>query len=284
MSLFDALVHLATGAPGAPHRRGDTAIAHRARLLGKLKGAAPDAADALNLIRREIDALPVQADRNHLGTHLVRYLQTYLMVPQGPDDRSGRVVDIGGPSLHNAPLTELKRWQIETVAILSIDYERDPLPFADQSCDGVLLCEVIEHFVLDPLHCFHEINRVLKPGGFLVVTTPNAASWFAIYQALAQNHPSRWPVYSGDQTKARNHIHAREYLVTDLGALLDAAGFEVTGVKTRDYGIAPAYRPLPGFLTMHRGETIFVRARKVGPPKKRFAPPLYVEDVAADAP
>ena len=165
--------------------------------------------------------------------------------------------------------------------ILSIDYERDALPYADAELDGVLLCEVIEHFVIDPLFCLSEVNRVLRPGGALVVTTPNAASWFAVYEALHQRHPSRWPVYSGTPGKARNHIHAREYLVSDLAALLDAAGFAVTGAVTRDYGIAPEPLPMPGFPAEDRGETIFMRAVKAGPPRKRFAPPLYVEDVPA---
>ncbi len=262
---------------GNPHVPGDTADAHRARLIQRLTAGAPDAGPALDLVRAEITALEGPEHRNHIDTHLVRFLLTYLIAPQGP----GRVVDIGGPSIHNVPLARLKHWQIETVEILAIDYERDPLPYETGSCDGVLLCEVIEHFVIDPMFCLHEINRILRPGGFLVITTPNAASWFAIYQALAQRHPSRWPVYSGSPEKARHHIHAREYLVSDLSALVAAAGFEVTAAETCDYGIAPEYIPIPGFPTEHRGETIFLRATKTGAPHKRYAPPLYVEDVDA---
>ncbi|MEM9249197.1 MAG: methyltransferase domain-containing protein [Pseudomonadota bacterium] len=260
-----------------PHLPGDTAPAHRDRLLDRLTAQAPDAAPALSMIRQEIAGLSGEAHRRHIDTHLVRFLLTYMMAPQGP----GRVVDIGGPSIHNVPLERLKQWRFDTVEILAIDYERDPLPFETASCDGVLLCEVIEHFVIDPLFCLHEVNRILRPGGFLLITTPNAASWFAIFQALAQRHPSRWPVYSGTPEKARHHIHAREYLVSDLSALVEAAGFRPTSVQTSDYGIAPEYQPIPGFPTEHRGETIFLCATKLGPPLKRFTPPLYVEDVPA---
>jgi SAM-dependent methyltransferase len=46
------------------------------------------------------------------------------------------------------------------------------LPFQSASFDGVDLVEVIEHIENQP-QLVREINRVLKPGGTLLVTTPN---------------------------------------------------------------------------------------------------------------
>jgi len=48
----------------------------------------------------------------------------------------------------------------------------EALPFGDNSLDCVLLADVIEHLV-DPQLCVIEVNRVLKPGGRLIITTPN---------------------------------------------------------------------------------------------------------------
>ena len=124
-----------------------------------------------------------------------------------------------------------------------------------------------------------EARRILKPNGFVVVTTPNAASWFAIYRVLNQEHPSCWPVYSLDESKRRHHIHAREYVVSEVEQLLDAAGFGAITTFTRDYAMRPPYRPIPGVSTPHRGETIFSHGYKAGLPKKRAVPPLYLEDI-----
>lgn len=44
------------------------------------------------------------------------------------------------------------------------------------SADMVILGEVIEH-VTDPDQCLEELYRILRPGGTLIVTTPNLASW-----------------------------------------------------------------------------------------------------------
>lgn len=44
-------------------------------------------------------------------------------------------------------------------------------PFDDGRIDAVLITEVIEH-VYDVRHTFREINRILRPGGHVILTTP----------------------------------------------------------------------------------------------------------------
>lgn len=51
----------------------------------------------------------------------------------------------------------------------------EDLPFDDTSVDVVLLAHCIEH-CHDPVLALREVRRVLKPGGWIVVTTPNTRS------------------------------------------------------------------------------------------------------------
>src|SRR6267143_1760416 len=60
-------------------------------------------------------------------------------------------------------------------SVLRVD-ANDPLPFPDEVFDLVWCTEVIEH-VVDPAFTLGEINRVLKPGGRLLLSTPNSAFW-----------------------------------------------------------------------------------------------------------
>jgi SAM-dependent methyltransferase len=257
-----------------PRPVGEDAASYRARLIREIIAEFPDARAAYGIIREALQALTDPADREHAPLHEVRYLMTYALTPAGP----GRLVDIAASPIYEAPLRQIKQWTIDAIPILAFDYEKDRLPFDDSSADGVLLCEVLEHFVLDPLHCLIEINRILKPGGFLVLTTPNTSSWFAVHQALQQRHPSRWPVYAWNVSNSLNHIHAREYVPGEVRQLLGASGFGDLALTTRDYGIAPPYPPIPGFPETDRGETIFCRARKVSPPLKRAVAPLYLSE------
>ncbi len=254
---------------------GEDTAAYRARLVRQLTAEGTDCAVAYKIITDEISKIPEADERMHASGHEIRYLTTYSITPPGP----GVVVDIAGSQIYGAPLKALKNWTIEAIPVLAFDYEIDRLPFANQSVDGVMICEVLEHFTLDPLHCLIEANRILKPGGFIVLTTPNAASWFSIHKALNNEHPSRWAVYSVNEANRKNHIHAREYLVSEVALLLDGAGFGGIETFTRDYAINPPHRPIEGFSTENREETIFARAYKMGPPKKRSVKPVYLDDV-----
>ena len=50
--------------------------------------------------------------------------------------------------------------------------------FPDRCFDVVTMWHVIEHLA-DPLNTLSTVQRVLKPGGLLMLRTPNAASWEA---------------------------------------------------------------------------------------------------------
>lgn len=58
---------------------------------------------------------------------------------------------------------------------LRLDVEVEVLPFPEESFDVVVAAELIEH-IYDIDRFLEEIRRMLKNGGFLVLTTPNLAS------------------------------------------------------------------------------------------------------------
>jgi SAM-dependent methyltransferase len=51
------------------------------------------------------------------------------------------------------------------------------LPIADGVADVVIMSELIEHLV-DPDGAIAEVRRVLRPGGSLLLSTPNLAAWY----------------------------------------------------------------------------------------------------------
>ncbi|MEV6240848.1 class I SAM-dependent methyltransferase [Lentzea sp. NPDC051838] len=89
------------------------------------------------------------------------------------------------------------------------------LPLRDESVDVVANLQVIEH-LWDQEGFLAECRRVLKPGGKLIVTTPNRLT------------------FSPGQDTPLNPFHTRELAPSELDEMLKEAGFrvdELTGLR-----------------------------------------------------
>src|SRR5262249_26687031 len=60
------------------------------------------------------------------------------------------------------------------------DAEVHTFPYTSNHFSTVLCCELLEHLQHDPMWMLSEIHRVLKPGGVLLLTTPNVISARAV--------------------------------------------------------------------------------------------------------
>lgn len=64
----------------------------------------------------------------------------------------------------------------QKIPLKKCDLDRDAIPFGDDKFDAILFTQVLEHlnyWRLDDV--LREIRRVLKPGGILILSTPNLA-------------------------------------------------------------------------------------------------------------
>jgi 2-polyprenyl-3-methyl-5-hydroxy-6-metoxy-1,4-benzoquinol methylase len=90
--------------------------------------------------------------------------------------------------------------------------------YANESFDLVLMSHVIEH-VHGPLATFVEIRRVLRPGGTMVTTTPNAGSWGHRY-------------FDRDWAALDPPRHLQVFTANSLAALAGRAGFVQSAVAS----------------------------------------------------
>jgi SAM-dependent methyltransferase len=70
------------------------------------------------------------------------------------------------------------------VNVLKCDIERERFPLEDDRADIVLLFEIFEYLRIDPIFTFSEIVRILKPGGVVLLSTPNLKSLKGLYNYL----------------------------------------------------------------------------------------------------
>ena len=107
------------------------------------------------------------------------------------------------------------------------------IPLDDRSVDFAFALEIIEHMV-SPVHVLEEAFRILKPGGHLLITTPNVTRIGNVFKLLVgrSNFDRLTPIdYWNEDDEWRPHF--REYTLPEIAGLFRRAGFEV--VEQRQY-------------------------------------------------
>ena len=119
---------------------------------------------------------------------------------------------------------------VQTVDMLNIPYE-------DDSFDVIIANHVIEH-ISDERKALSEVRRVLKPGGFAILTT-------VVYQEMETTLEN--PAYNTDELRLKYYgqkDHVRKY-GRDYPERLKAAGFQVHCIdllSTLDAGMIERHR------------------------------------------
>ncbi|MFC6062058.1 class I SAM-dependent methyltransferase [Streptomyces ochraceiscleroticus] len=143
------------------------------------------------------------------------------------------------------------------------------LPFGDGVADAVLFSEVVEHLV-DPDAALDELRRVLRPGGHLLLSTPNLAAWYNRGLLLAGVQPVFSEVsLRGIHGRPGSQVvgHLRLYTARALRGFLTAAGFEVVRMAGAPYHDVPRpLRPLDRALCRlpSLASILLVHARRAG--------------------
>ena len=97
--------------------------------------------------------------------------------------------------------------------------ENAPLPYPDKTFDAVFCGETIEHQV-DTDWLLSEINRVLKPGGHLVLTFPNIRTLLSIVMMTFFNLP---PMYAARYRGP----HVRDFTLKVIRIAFEKNGFVI---------------------------------------------------------
>jgi ubiquinone/menaquinone biosynthesis C-methylase UbiE len=163
------------------------------------------------------------------------------------------VLDIGagnGIDLDNAKAvnSNAKLYAVETyepkinhlrtknVQIFPIDVEKDKLPFEDKSIDIIIANQILEH-TKEIFWIMHEISRVLKVGGNMILGVPNLASLHNRLLLLFGRHPT--PIQL-------NSAHIRGFTKEGVINFFNVYG----GYRLLDFKGANFY-PFPPFLANH---------------------------------
>lgn len=121
------------------------------------------------------------------------------------------------------------------LTVIKNDIEHEPIPFADNSFALILFNEIFEHLRINPIATLQEINRVLKPDGVMILTTPNLYFLKRIIQFnLGRGIGSAYQEF--EKLRLLGHMgHVREYSSRDLREFLRNTGFDIIKLQYQFY-------------------------------------------------
>jgi SAM-dependent methyltransferase len=118
--------------------------------------------------------------------------------------------------------------ETHSVKTLAVDLNKEALPLDAGCFDMVLFTETIEHILIHPQLVLREINRVLRVGGCVLISTPNVASWKKIKGMTDGNWNYDSPTFGNSWG------HRFEYSPYQMRSVLRATGFSKVKEVFRD--------------------------------------------------
>jgi ubiquinone/menaquinone biosynthesis C-methylase UbiE len=184
--------------------------------------------------------------------------------------RACGATDVVGVDIHAPSLRLASQRGLDT---LQHDLNR-PLPLGDESFDTVISTQVIEH--LNECDQFAaEIHRILKPGGYAIISTENLACWSNVISLVLGFQPHVESVskirrignpFAGNYGQTIEHSdmhHVNVFTYTSFLEFLKLHGFRIE--ESRCTGYPPAPDRLLGVLSkldpIH-SRYITIKARK----------------------
>lgn len=207
--------------------------------------------------RRAIDAHlrrepPTRDLQLYIDTHFDRLLHT-LNVAADLLPAQGRMVDYSAAGFFSDALAQLCPGVAQT-SVTGVNFERDKYVgrLGHERFDFCLNTEVLEHLLYDPAHMAFAMNRLLKPGGLLFLSTPNAISMVNALRLMNGYAPTLWNQVKPDEPYFERHN--REWTPFEVARLLEEHGFEIVETYTEDF-----YATTRQMLARHRGHCDYLR-------------------------
>lgn len=100
------------------------------------------------------------------------------------------------------------------------------------SYDLIFYCEIVEHIPVDPKTQFEILSNFLKPGGYLIISTPNIASLMNVL-TLLKGKNIIVPAYKlfSDVALENESVHRREYTLSEITVAMSDARLKVESTR-----------------------------------------------------
>lgn len=117
---------------------------------------------------------------------------------------------------------DLNTFRLKEITPMTLDLNTRFSQSFEKKFDVIIAIEIIEH-LNSPWEFLNEINKLLKPGGTLILSTPNVSFWLSRLQFLINGYPK---YFSDFDFKEQRHItpifdHHMKIALHECGFTLD---------------------------------------------------------------
>ncbi|AKD03127.1 class I SAM-dependent methyltransferase [Pontibacter korlensis] len=182
-------------------------------------------------MRRSYKGIPINTSKN---THEEVFTlipgnkdATILDIPSGAGAFTQRLKDNGYKNVVSVDV--VNNLQIEHKQFIQGDMTA-PLPFEDNFFDVVVCIDGIEH-ISKQFDFAKEVNRVLKPGGYFIVSTPNISSFHSRFRWLLTGHHNKCKSPLDEQRPNPSH-HIAMISYPELRYLLHSNNYRIDNIAT----------------------------------------------------
>jgi SAM-dependent methyltransferase len=188
-------------------------------------------------------SLKTPADKEYYEIHCVRYRETINRVLATGLPRGTKILDIGCFPPYLFHVFSQAGFEMSGISsghepillknVVSLNIETDQLPYRENSFGAVFFFEVMEHLLFAPVAYFRKIRKILKNGGYLFLSTPNAVHIKNRLSVLMGKSTS----FSLDQFpqpadwQQLYYRHNREYTGFEISTILQNSGFHDISVS-----------------------------------------------------
>lgn len=132
--------------------------------------------------------------------------------------------------LHGIDIDEkaVARARLKGVQAITHDLSKR-LPYDDNYFDCVIILEVLEH-LFDPMFALKEMWRVMKPGGILITSVPNAGYLRERLKVLFRGEVNAGTT---DYSNPWKSAHIRFFNLSSFVHMIDCCGFHIEEVKSK---------------------------------------------------